>query len=104
MVECHCVLPQYRNRKEVVYHSFVVFSIIDEAGTVIPKHATCNNCGVIHNVRDICKSEIIPGREIGAVIEIDDIKRQFNYRDSGQWGFDLGSCGMRDSSVDEVGC
>ena len=74
MVECHCVLPQYRNRTPTVYPSITVFSIIDESGTVIPKHAACNNCGVIHNVYDICKSEIIPGRENGAVMEISDAK------------------------------
>jgi len=74
MVECHCVLPQYRNKVPTVYHSITVFSIIDESGTVIPKHAACNNCGVIHNVYDICKSEIIPGRENGAVMEIEDAK------------------------------
>ena len=73
-IECHCVLPQFRNRKDTVYHKFVVFSILDESETVIPKHAACNNCGVIHNVYDICKSEIMPGRELGAVMEIKDVK------------------------------
>ncbi len=73
-VECHCVLPQYRNRADPVYHSFVVFSILDESETVIPKHAECNNCGVIHNVYDICKSEILMGRENGAVMDIKDAK------------------------------
>lgn len=74
IVECHCVLPQYRNRTPITYHNFVVFSIIDESGTVVPKHAACNNCGVIHNVIDICKSEVLPGREMGAVMSIEDVK------------------------------
>ena len=73
IIECHCVLPQYRQSKQIVYHKFVVFSIIDESGTPIEKHAKCNNCGVIHNVIDICKSEICTGLENGAVMEKEDI-------------------------------
>jgi D-ribose pyranose/furanose isomerase RbsD len=72
IVECHCVLPQYRNRKEVEYHKFVVFSIYDNTGGVIPKLAQCNNCGVIHNVIDLCKSEIMVGKENSLVMEIKD--------------------------------
>ena len=68
LVECHCVLPQYRKDPEPRYHSFVVFTLLDDSDTVVPKHARCNNCGVIHNVIDICKSEILPGQEIGAVM------------------------------------
>lgn len=74
LVECHCVLPQFRQQKEAPYHSFVVFSLIDSSDTVIPKHAKCNNCGVIHNVVDICKSEIQMGSEIGAVMTEEDCK------------------------------
>ena len=74
LVECHCVLPQYRNKKDTSYHQFVVFSIIDNADSVIPKHAACNNCGVIHNIYDIGKSEIQAGQETGAVMQREDIK------------------------------
>ena len=72
LVECHCVLPQYRKQENPPYHRFVVFSLIDDADTVIAKHARCNNCGVIHNVVDVCKSEILLGQEIGAVMTIED--------------------------------
>ena len=51
-----------------------MFSIIDDADTAVPKHAKCNNCGVIHNVYDIGKSEILPGQETGAVMEKEDIQ------------------------------
>jgi hypothetical protein len=74
MVECHCVLAQFRTMKNPPWHKFVVFSIIDDADTVIPKHARCNNCGVIHNVFDIGKSEILSGQETGAVMEKEDIQ------------------------------
>ena len=35
LIECHCMLPQYRNKKDRQYHKFVVFSIIDNADCVI---------------------------------------------------------------------
>lgn len=74
LVECHCVLPQYRNRIPPVYHKFVVFSIIED-DLVKPKIAQCNNCGIIHKVVDICKTEIAHGMEEGnSIRKIDDIK------------------------------
>ena len=74
IIECHCVLPQYKNQPKAVYHKFIVFSILDSSGAVIPKCARCNNCGVVHNIIDLCKSEILTGREEGAVIDIEDIE------------------------------
>tara|TARA_B100001123_G_scaffold437566_2_gene570077 strand:- start:21020 stop:21481 length:462 start_codon:yes stop_codon:yes gene_type:complete len=75
IVECHCILPQYRNAKNPVYHKFIVFSIIDDSNTVVPKYAQCNNCDVVHKVHDLCKSEIVAGRdEIRSIATIDDIK------------------------------
>ena len=44
-------------------HSFVVFSVIDEDGTMVPKKATCNNCGALHEILEACSSKIIPGAE-----------------------------------------
>lgn len=73
-IECHCTLPQFRTRHPPVYHKFIVFSIIDESGTVVPKEAKCDNCGTVHRVFDLKKSEIVSGREASAVISIDDIK------------------------------
>jgi len=52
----------------------MVFSIIDDSDTVVPKYAQCNNCGVVHKIIDICKSEILVGRdEIRSLCTIDDI-------------------------------
>ena len=73
MVECHCVLPQYRHAKNPPYHKLVVFSVLDDSDTIIPKQAVCNNCGVVHNVYDITKSEIKMGKELGACMEISDL-------------------------------
>ena len=63
LVQCHCILPQYKNAKDPVFHKFTVFSVIDESDTVITKFADCNNCGSVHKVYDLCKSEIMPGKE-----------------------------------------
>ena len=72
LIECHCVLPQYRRQENPPYHRFVVFSLIDDSDAVVAKHARCNNCGVIHNVVDICRSEILLGQEVGAVMTTED--------------------------------
>jgi len=69
ILECHCILPQYRELKNTVYHKFVVFSEIDESDTVIPRNVQCNNCGTVHKVYDICKSEIVAGKDESASVE-----------------------------------
>lgn len=76
LIECHCTLPQYRKREEVVYHKFVVFSIIDDSDTVLEKIAQCNNCGVLHRVFDICKSDVMVGNEESkaSVLSKEDMK------------------------------
>jgi len=74
LIECHCVLPQYRNTSPVVYHKFVVFSLLDD-DAVQSKLVQCNNCGIVHKVIDICKSEIVHGIEEGNSLRtIGDIK------------------------------
>lgn len=75
LVQCHCILPQYRNKKDPIFHKFPVFSVIDESDTVILKYAECNNCGAAHKVYDICKSEIMTGRdEVTSQLSIQDFK------------------------------
>lgn len=74
LVQCHCVLPQYKNAAEPIFHKFVVFSIIDDSDTVQPKFAQCNNCGIVHKVVDICKSELTTREEAKALPNIEDIK------------------------------
>jgi hypothetical protein len=63
LIECQCILPQYKKRENPPYHKFVVFSIIDDSDATIEKFAQCNNCGIVHRVFDICKSEIAVGHE-----------------------------------------
>lgn len=63
LVQCHCILPQFKNAENPVFHKFVVFSIVDSSDTVQPKFAQCNNCGIVHKVVDICNSVIILNKE-----------------------------------------
>lgn len=75
LIQCHCILPQYKKRKDPVFHKFPVFSIIDNSDTVVVKYAECNNCGAAHKVYDICKSEILVGRdEVRSKLAIEDFK------------------------------
>ena len=49
--------------------------MIDDLDVFQTKFVQCNNCGVIHKVTDVCKSEILQGREaMSSIISIDDIK------------------------------
>jgi len=68
------MLPQYRGRSIPVFHKFVVFSKFDEDDEIVPKLVECNNCGVIHNIIDLCKSEIVHNIEdVRSIVKIDDI-------------------------------
>ncbi len=70
------MLPQYRGRKDPVFHKFIVFSVIDDSDTVIPKYVQCNNCAAVHKVYDVCKSEMITGKdELNTVTTISEIRR-----------------------------
>tara|TARA_R110000803_G_scaffold106580_3_gene174672 strand:- start:611 stop:1072 length:462 start_codon:yes stop_codon:yes gene_type:complete len=70
LIECHCVLPQFRNKIDVVYHKFTAFSIIDDNDTVVSSLAQCNSCGTIHKIIDICKSEIMTGKDESRAVEL----------------------------------
>ena len=81
LIECHCMLPQYRKTKDPLFHKFVVFSKIDDSDTVEEKIAQCNNCGIIHKVYDICKSEILGGKEESfSIVTISDLRESFSDR------------------------
>lgn len=75
LVKCRCVLPQFKGQPDPPDHQFVVFSVLDDQDALIPKFAQCNNCGIIHKVTDVCKSEIMPGREqMSSIMSLEDIK------------------------------
>lgn len=59
LVECNCVLPQFRDYRPVVFHKFTVFSELDENGNVIPSFAECPNCSAIHKVVEVFESKTL---------------------------------------------
>jgi hypothetical protein len=76
LVKCRCVLPQFKSLHEPPVHQFVVFSVVDDSDKVQIKFAQCNNCGVIHKVTDICRSEILMNKEdMGSLLSINDISQ-----------------------------
>ncbi len=74
LIQCHCMLPQYRRKEIPVFHQFVVYSKIDEDDKIKERLSKCNNCGAIHRILDLCKSEIaINLEETDTVITKDDV-------------------------------
>jgi hypothetical protein len=58
----------------VTNHKFQVYSKFDENEKVIEKYVKCNNCDTLHNVYDICKSDIVGGKDQSQItVTIDDI-------------------------------
>ena len=76
LIQCHCVLPQYRKLEEPVFHKFVVYSKIDkETGEVVRKLSRCNNCDALHRVTDFCKSEIVIKLEDSDIaVDLEEVK------------------------------
>jgi len=75
LVKCRCVLPQFKRAMHPPAHQFVVFSTINDDDTVKLKYTQCTNCGVIHKVTELGRSEIIQNKEfMSSIISIDDIK------------------------------
>ena len=75
LIQCHCILPQYRSAKNPVFHKFAVFSIIGDDDVVIEKMVNCNNCGATHKIIDMCKSELIFSKEdVSAPLKVEDFK------------------------------
>ena len=75
LVKCNCILPQMKRLKNPPFHQFPVFSIIDENDEVKEKYAQCNNCGIIHRVYEISKSEILKNKEhMKSITNVEEIK------------------------------
>lgn len=76
LIECQCILPIFKDRKDPPFHKFPVFSVIDADENVVSSLAKCENCGSIHKIIEICKSEIVLGKEDARGIQtIFDIKQ-----------------------------
>ena len=78
-IQCRCILPTLKNRKDPPLHKFVVFSVIAENNkgkeTIGEKFAQCNNCGIVHRIFELGKSEIMSNREeLNSCLTVEDIK------------------------------
>jgi hypothetical protein len=74
LVTCNCVLKQYEDTDPPVFHKFVVFSVINEDGSIKPSHAKCNNCGGIHKVTEVGVSQKLKRETIATLPDIEEIK------------------------------
>lgn len=74
-ITCSCIFAKLKNAKNPPQYRFTVFSVIDDDDNVIPSFVTCSNCGVVHKIVDLCKSEIIHGKEGSTFnLDIDELK------------------------------
>lgn len=73
-IECKCILPQFKNVDPPLFHKFVVFSVIDMDGTCMPSYAQCNNCGHVHRVMEIGKSQLTKKENMSSIKTVEDIK------------------------------
>lgn len=75
LIECNCVLPQFKYRNPPIYHHFVVFSVFNEQGLVMPSYAQCPNCGIIHKVVEVGKSIIMRKEELGSILTEEELRQ-----------------------------
>jgi hypothetical protein len=78
LVECNCILPQFKNLPDPLFHKFVVFSEIDENNEFIPTIVTCNNCGSAHRVYEVSRTELLKNESTKNIISKDDMKLFFS--------------------------
>lgn len=74
IIECKCILPQFKTVQPSVFHKFIVFSVLDSQGMVEPHYAQCNNCGVIHRITEIGTSRIVKKETMPSLVSIEDLK------------------------------
>jgi hypothetical protein len=79
LIECQCILSIFKNKTKPLYHKFQVFSLIDD-DIIAEKYVICNNCDIVHKVKEACKSEIMWGKENikSLVTTIEDIRFNFD--------------------------
>jgi hypothetical protein len=78
LISCRCILPTMKNKSDPPLHKFVVFSI-QENDKTLEKLVTCNNCGVVHRVFEICRSDILNNFEgTRSSLTLEDISMQLS--------------------------
>jgi hypothetical protein len=74
LIKCRCILKQNKNSSTNDFFAFITCSLVID-GVVQTSFAECPNCGILHKIIDICRSEIINKSDLAGVTKtIDDIK------------------------------
>lgn len=74
LIECKCILLQFRKMPDPPLHKFIVFSEIEENGDVVPSVVQCPNCGAVHKIKEVGLSEILRKEDVRSALTIDEIK------------------------------
>lgn len=75
LVECKCILPQFRKMDNAPFHKFVVFSELEEETALVKSSfAQCPNCGAVHKINEVGLSKILNKDSMLSLPTIDDIK------------------------------
>ena len=68
------MLKQFELIEPPAFHKFIVFSIINQDGSIKPSYAKCNNCDGIHKVTEVGVSEKLKRESSPALPDIEEIK------------------------------
>jgi hypothetical protein len=74
LIKCRCVLPQFKNSNSPPQHRFIAFSVVNDDDSVVPRFVQCNNCGIIHKIVDVCRSEFTVKEDMTSLKTIEDVK------------------------------
>ena len=78
IVECRCILSQFRSWADPPLHKFIAFSIIDSEDNVTESLVKCNNCGITHKIMDLCKTQILEKSDDWQTVNKEDIRLSLN--------------------------
>lgn len=75
LVECKCILPQFKKIPDPPFHKFAVFNEIeDETGRCKQSYSQCPNCGAVHRVTEVGQSDILNKDSMLALPTIEDLR------------------------------
>lgn len=75
MVECKCILPQFKKLKDPIFHKFIVFSELEEDTAAVKlSYSQCPHCGAIHKVKEIGISDILNKDTMLSIPTVDELK------------------------------
>lgn len=74
LVQCKCILQQFKRMPSPPFHKFIVFSEIEESGKIVPSMAQCPNCGVVHKVEEVGVSTVLKKEDLSSVLKPEEIR------------------------------